>query len=510
MVCKHTEEWLEGLIQDPEKVYEKHLETCAHCQNYKSQLEDFDQEMFKLYKSDCDLNVLNSKIIKKTFPKKKKTLLIASMFLITLIAFNPLLITLAEKLPIFDELIEYFVRDRKIVNAIELGIPVEDYLAENDGYKLYVKDLYLDSLEFKMQYTMLDDKNELPENAVIILSFPDVARDTYQLDFDDSTRWNNFMYNLEKNIDGIESFRVMVVVKIDENELFREEIDMDVSHLKSFKSQTIVLDKEVDVDGIIVDLSEFMIGQTAYQLKYKLNDYGDKTDISMSMDILDDAPRAHYYTSGHRGSDSPIITSLFDFKEPPSDDAAISIKISGYSYEPVTSVGVLERNRLTFEHLNREFYIQLVEKGSSYHKFVIKTSGKIDANAFPEIAFKYEGLWNPWGNHVQTTEYFDLHKIDVEKALGDLNDLDNPDNIKTVVEYVKEEYSKELSYEDLEFKLQMIANGDMMMIETTKIFMVSESEFHVPVNTVLKELEFGIVGEHDYKQLENPIIINVR
>lgn len=509
MECKVVQDYLDGTLTTIDtNELQTHLEECSVCSTYKSEMDMLEEDLSLLYQSKVSRPDLNKKIINKVSSKKRTVgLTIAASFIILFMTFNTEITSFAEKIPFIQDIMTYFSRDHRAEFSEDNGYPIQEFTSNNGDYKLLVRDVYVDTREFRMQFALLDEAGKVPENMSVTLAIPGIIKDKYSFNSNPNINWQSFSCDVTEAVQDADSFIVNFDIRRNDKYISSEVVEVDTSHLTAFEFDDIDLSRIIELPTAKIEIISVNFGPAAATIKYKAIEQYNSTENMLDICLVDSNGKIYRNSGGHWSSDSPVITAKYDYSNLDQETASFKLLIAGYSYRTVTSVGNVKDGKLGFSYKDTEFDLKLRLSNGSDQRGLLYTDELINAELFPILAFKEGKNWISTINTQQVNEFLPIGKDVVVEALGENYDVYTSDNIEKFVDFVKETKGIEL---DLEFLKRMpgtLNNPNQMYLKTTREFFDDETEVQWNSDIEFEGLEFGIIGEFHFEMLDLEIEI---
>lgn len=511
MECKIVRLWIDGLEEHEQtETLENHLDTCQECQAYLKEAHSFEDELNDMFNNQHFDESINRKILDSVKPRKRKApiLIAASLIIVMLVTFNAEIMSFAEKLPLIQDILSLFDSSDQVDFATDLGYPVQEFFSENGEYKLYFKDIFIDSTQLDMQFTAVDKDGQLPDDLEITIRMPRLTKDSHSFSKINEDVWFSFSYNVYNKVGQLESLEIEVDLKKDGEILISEIIDVDISHLKAFETQEKILNQIIELPTGKVMIESVIAGPTAFIVKYKPLEQHYSVDTRLNMTLIDSEGNQYYTTSENWSSESPTVTTKFKYSSLNQTPESFTLIINSYSYQDITIIDKIHDESLVFSHNDTEFTLSAYEFSGSDKRGYLRTEDRIDAKLYPDLAFREEENWKMAIMSQRSVEYVKILDEWIEEALGpDLKDITD-EQIEEFVEYIKENHDISLDVEGIKkFPMLLTHTGDHHY-KTTRIFLVNEERFQMNTILDLEGLEIGSIGERQRKEIDTQIEIN--
>lgn len=509
MECKLVQDYLDGKITTIDKdVIQLHLETCSNCAAYQAQITSVEEDLTALFQSSNSRPDLNKKIIRKLMIKRRNTILaLAASLLILFATFNTEIMTFAEKLPFIQDIMAYFERDNRVEFALEKGYPVDEYIFSTGEYKLIVKDIYIDALEFRMQFTLLDKDGNVPNDMSLSIHAPEIQRYRFEYPTNPNKPWWSYTCELEKPLGNKDFINIDFDIKKDDETISSESINLDISHVKKYDFEDIVVDNIIELETGKFEIISFNIGPTSTTLKYQPIEQYNSVEHRLNLILVDDSNKEYMYSEMTSSGDSPIITVRFNYSSLEEHADNLKLKIIGYQYKLVTSIGHIQNDKLKFTYLDQDFVLKKRLANNFGKRGRVYANDLIDARLFPELAFKENENWTAAIMANQDEEFVPIGKSLVIEALGEDYDVNDPETFETLVKYIKENEGIELDLEYLKECVYFFKNDPQLYLKTTKEFYYEYDDFQFKTDADFEGLEFGIIGDSIHKTCDIEIDI---
>lgn len=509
MECKLVREHLDdNSVEIDKKLFLEHMENCKECQAYEKSQLVVEEDLRTLFNNGVDSSYLNRNIIRKTRSKRRKTsLLIAASFLVFFMSFSTEIISFAEKIPFFQDIIEMLNHDQQVEYAIEKGYPVQEFISDNGEYTLIVKDVYVDSIDFRMQFTLLDKNGEVPKDTSLYFKIPSITIDSYEYPINPENPWHSFTIDVSKKIRQMETLVVnFKVIDNDEINSF-ESLNVDISHMKTYNFEYVQMQQNIELPTGIAEVISVDLGPTAATVKYKMIEQYDSVETILEFVLIDSKGKEYWSNSSSWSSDSPVKTDKFEYSNLESDVKDLKLKIIGYSYCDVMSIDVMKNETLSFTYNDYEYTLnQFYDQGRS-KRGRLSTTEVVNAELFPDLCIKEGNNWVAAMMCQQDQEYLPVTQETIKEVLGDDYDTSDPATITQFIDYMKEEKDIEFDKEKLLKWSGLLNAPDTVYLKTTKVFMIDSEEVQWLTSLKSENLEFGIIGDTHSKDVDIEIEI---
>jgi|LGOV01.1.fsa_nt_gb hypothetical protein len=509
MDCKIVREYLDGHTLDIDKdLFLEHMKSCTECQAHEKSESVLEEDLKILFNQGIDSSYLNKNIIRKTRSKQRRTsVIVAASLLVLFMSFSTEIISFAEKIPFIQDIIEMLNHDQQVEFAIEKGYPVQEYISDNGEYILMVKDIYVDSIDFRMQFTLLDKNGEVPIGTSLKFKMPGITRDSYQHPMEPENPWQSFSIDVSKKIRQMETFAVEFEV-INNNEVTSfESVYVDISHLKTYTFDYVQLQKVIELPTGKVEIMSIDLGPTAATVKYKMIEQYDSVETSLELMLVDSNGREYCSNGSSWSSNSPVYTVKFEYSNLESDVEDIKLKIVGYSYNDVMSVGAIENETLSFPYKDYEYTLnQYLDQGRD-KRGRLTTTEILNAELFPDLCIKEGSNWTAAMMCQMDQEYLPVSSETIIKALGEDYDTSNPATVNQFLDYMEKEKDIEFDEESLLEWPSILDRHDTVYLKTVKVFLIDNEEVQWKTSLRSEGLEFGIIGELHFEDLSIEIEI---
>jgi len=509
MECKLVREHLDDYTVDIDReLFLEHMEKCSECQAYEKSQFGLEGDLKALFNQGVDSSHLNKNIFRKTRSKRRRTsLIIAASFLVVFMSFSTEILSFAEKIPFIQDIIETLNHDQQVEYAIEKGYPVQEIISDNGEYILMVKDIYVDSIDFRMQFTLLDKNGEVPKGTSLHFKIPSITRDSYEYPINPDNPWQSFSIDVSNKIRQMETLVVNFEVINNEEVTSFEAVDVDISHLKTYTFEYVQLQKEIELPTAKAEIISVDLGPTAATVKYKMIEQYDSVETSLELVLVDNKGKEYWSNSSSWTSQSPVYTVKFEYSNLESDVKDLKLKIIGYDYRDVMPIDAIKNETLSFVYNDYEYTLNQYYDQGRDKRGRLSTTEIINAELFPDLCIKEGNNWVAAMMCQQDQESLPVTPETIKEALGEDYDTSDPATIDQFIEYMKEEKDIEFDKEELLEWPRLLDIPDTVYLRTTRVFLIDNEQVQWRTSLKSEGLEFGIIGDYHSEEIDIEIEI---
>lgn len=283
MECKVIQFWIDNSIEEKldtstVKLIEEHLQDCEECKKYYLDVIEMHNSLMSLYSEHNYENKINKRVMDEIkFHSKRKFkfswLIVASLLILLCFQFNSDIYSFAQN--VTSEIFDYFSSERYIDKLKGNDFPVYDFVIEEEGYKLYIKDLYIDNGQMIGQIAIEDENNKYINDYGWDISFKEygvkICRDDNEVD---NNPWQTIEIDFElgkQNKSKImlqENFKFNVIIEMQDKNIAFNDIDINLKALSKYETRTIKQDIVIDNDLGHIEIQELKITPSATGLKF--------------------------------------------------------------------------------------------------------------------------------------------------------------------------------------------------------------------------------------------------
>jgi len=260
---------------------EEHIVHCKECRTFYESAIELETQLNETYLGKIEFKSSEKMIMSKIKPKRNiKMLLVAVLLFLTItFTFAEELFVLAEEIPLVGDLLRYFTQDDGAESARENNYPIQDFIFEKEGYKLYVKDFYFDpnSGQFKIA---LEKDGEYIKGFSYGLSI-DNSEMYWRDERNETTPWSDVRLGRT----GEKDRNISIGVRINDEEIIFDELIISYDLVKQYTSKVIECNETIETK------------------------YGNLT-----IENIEIYPTAMYINTSYEFDDSVIMFHLMDLK----------------------------------------------------------------------------------------------------------------------------------------------------------------------------------------------------
>ncbi len=389
---------------------------------------------------------------------KTITISLASLLLILSITLglgNEMVYAYTKSIPVVGDVLSWFRSEKEIIHIKEKGYPLYDYTGTHNGYKLYVKDLYLDNRSISMKLAVEDSNGDYLEGFEHQVILQDRASfyKGYESQMDP---WHNtnihYDFLGENRLTKDFNFSIRILGK--EGKLLSDyNIKIPTDRIKVYEPKIIKQELTRELRFCTISINQVEINPTSMYVRYDI--YGLKegyTTPSGNFTLVDKYGKIidngmNQFTNSENGRTSYQImfkdTSIY-FENP--DELYLQMKFTSENgiEEKVT---VKQGDDLSIPIHNGKYIIKKVEKEKDF-KLAITVEGSFETNSLnlgPKLAFKNNsGIWDKgeiiyndnteFANPDLSIDCVTLTEAEVEYILGD--------SIRNIIKSNQEEFQE--------------------------------------------------------------------
>lgn len=380
---------------------------------------------------DVRINLRISRLKKSKPIGKNITIVIFSLIMISAVAirFNPDINAYASKMPVISEIMSWFRSDKSAQYAKEKGYNTYDLNVEKDGYKLYIKDLYLDKRNVDMKFAVEDKDGKYLNNIQWKVTYPqfifgvDQGDDSHKVD---PWQESSITFPNINDFENMKTVKMKITIKKENKKLVSfDNIEVNLKENPMLQVKKYAQDCKENFDIGEIEIEELQVLPGKMYLKYKtISKDGFTRPWIRDPKLVDDKGNIYNSTShslivnSQTGEEEEEFEPSFYFDTPPKKLKLVFADMRALIMKDKFTIDVSKKVSKEIHDQGTDFTIYKVERDKEYFKVYVKSNFRLRNNEFPRLSIKRgEDYWEEGASGEDTTRNYTFTKGEAEKVL---------------------------------------------------------------------------------------------